>query len=62
MKFEIFRGFLHIAIYNSRNLLMKFEELNEDRERTIYNSRNLLMKFEKTFTISGILSTTVEIY
>ena len=33
-------------IYNSRNLLMKFEKSHSVRLYKIYNSRNLLMKFE----------------
>ena len=33
-------------IYNSRNLLMKFEFERYNVEGWIYNSRNLLMKFE----------------
>ena len=33
-------------IYNSRNLLMKFEKYFAWSRRKIYNSRNLLMKFE----------------
>ena len=36
-------------IYNSRNLLMKFEYARRFPWFTIYNSRNLLMKFEQEF-------------
>ena len=38
-------------IYNSRNLLMKFEMEGIVVTSIIYNSRNLLMKFEKKLEI-----------
>ena len=46
MKFENFCANVFCVIYNTRNLLIKFESEKEAEEDTIYNSRNLLMKFE----------------
>ena len=62
MKFE-FSVFTQIfVIYNSRNLLMKFEQEYAILKHFIYNSRNLLMKFEATSEEIILPSTTVEIY
>ena len=49
-------------IYNSRNLLMKFEFDSLKILSYIYNSRNLLMKFEGEKIREYSKSTTVEIY
>ena len=61
MKFE-YEKFARVYIYNSRNLLMKFEGQASLTLGNIYNSRNLLMKFEDPSHLSDIASTTVEIY
>ena len=55
---------MHIPtrIYNSRNLLMKFEMDHLGNIGRIYNSRNLLMKFELKQDGIKLSSTTVEIY
>ena len=62
MKFEIIGKKRHPTIYNSRNLLMKFELTDCTTKIKIYNSRNLLMKFEFTNPQNPFTSTTVEIY
>ena len=62
MKFEYKIIETSHLIYNSRNLLMKFEAIGIGGKPGIYNSRNLLMKFEKQVDFILILSTTVEIY
>ena len=46
MKFEAIFTKYNSTIYNSRNLLMKFENKRIIVRKKIYNSRNLLMKFE----------------
>ena len=62
MKFELKSICNPLTIYNSRNLLMKFESPDKEKYLTIYNSRNLLMKFEGESQNTCALSTTVEIY
>ena len=48
-------------IYNSRNLITKFEFLALNTRLNIYNSRNLITKFELKKKLNKNLSTTVEI-